>query len=116
MAGASQLQLNVVASDRPLWSGAVASAMIPVYEGAMGVLPNHQPMLVLLKPGKVAITLPDGTRRNFQVGEGFASFDSNKLTLAVETGSESETAPGVAAEGVAAQDGTEAGSSAEAGV
>lgn len=85
MAGAT-MQVNIVAADRPLWSGTAKSVTIPASEGGMGILPNHEPVLTVIKDGTVAVVDPDGVRHSFIVTDGFISFDSNKLTVAVERG------------------------------
>ena len=85
MAGTT-MQVNIVAADRPLWSGTAKSVTIPASEGGMGILPNHEPVLTVIKDGTVAVVDPDGVRHSFDVTDGFISFDSNKLTVAVERG------------------------------
>ncbi|SCC10147.1 ATP synthase F1 subcomplex epsilon subunit [Bifidobacterium bohemicum] len=82
------LDVNVVAADRPLWHGKARSATIPATSGGMGILPQHEPILTVLEKGRVTIVELDGTRRSFMVDDGFASFDSNRLTVAVERGEE----------------------------
>ncbi|BDR54050.1 F0F1 ATP synthase subunit epsilon [Bombiscardovia apis] len=83
-ASKNTMQVNVVATDRPIWSGQARSATIPATQGAMGILPDHQPILTLVKKGTVTVVGTDGKRSNFEVDDGFVSFDSNKLTIAVE--------------------------------
>lgn len=58
----------------------------PASEGGMGILPNHEPVLTVIKEGTIVVVDPDGSRRSFEVTDGFISFDSNKLTVAVERG------------------------------
>ena len=85
MAG-STMQVNIVAADHPVWSGQAKSVVIPAYEGAMGILPNHQPVLTLFQEGVVTVTDTNDEKHEFEVTDGFISFDSNKLTVAVERG------------------------------
>lgn len=92
MAG-STMKVNIVASDRPLWTGEAKSVSIPASEGGMGILPNHEPMLTVIGKGTISAVDADGKRHTFEVNDGFASFDSNSLTVAVETGVESEKNP-----------------------
>lgn len=85
MAG-SIMQVNIVAADHPVWEGTAKSVTIPASEGGMGILPDHEPVLTLIKEGTVTVIDPDGERHVFEVTDGFISFDSNKLTVAVERG------------------------------
>ena len=52
----------------------------------MGILPDHQPILTLFKEGVVTVTDMNDEKHEFEVTDGFISFDSNKLTVAVERG------------------------------
>ncbi len=84
MAEQPTMQVNIVAADHPVWSGEAVSAVIPASEGDMGILPNHEPVLTVIKQGKLTVVEPGGERHVFEVSDGFISFDSNKLTVAVE--------------------------------
>ncbi|MBM6700091.1 F0F1 ATP synthase subunit epsilon [Bifidobacterium pullorum subsp. saeculare] len=86
MAGSESptMQVNIVAADRPVWHGEARSVTIPASEGGMGILPNHEPVLTVIKQGMVTVVSADGTRQTLEVADGFISFDSNKLTVAVE--------------------------------
>ena len=85
MAG-STMQVNIVAADHPVWHGEATSATIPASEGGMGILPDHEPVLTVIKEGTIVVVDPEGNRLSFEVTDGFISFDSNKLTVAVERG------------------------------
>ena len=52
----------------------------------MGILPDHEPVLTVIKEGTIVVVDPEGERHSFEVTDGFISFDSNKLTVAVERG------------------------------
>ncbi len=52
----------------------------------MGILPDHEPVLTVIKEGTIVVVDPEGNRLSFEVTDGFISFDSNKLTVAVERG------------------------------
>ena len=86
MAGSnkSTMQVNIVAADHPVWHGEATSVTIPASEGGMGILPDHEPVLTVIKQGSVTVVEPTGARRSIDVSDGFISFDSNKLTVAVE--------------------------------
>ena len=73
MAGLT-MQVNIVAADHPVWHGTAKSVTIPAFEGGM------------VTEGTIVVVDPDGSRRSFEVTDGFISFDSNKLTVAVERG------------------------------
>ncbi|MEK0306082.1 F0F1 ATP synthase subunit epsilon [Bifidobacterium favimelis] len=78
------MQVNIVAADRPVWTGQARSAMVPATAGSMGIMPDHEPLLTLLQKGRITVVTQDGSQRTFNVDSGFASFDSNRLTVAVD--------------------------------
>lgn len=80
------MRVNIVAADHPVWEGKAKVVTIPASEGSMGILPDHEPVLTVIKQGTVSVTDPEGERHSFEVSDGFISFDSNNLTVAVERG------------------------------
>lgn len=86
----SVMKVNIAASDRPIWSGEAAYVVVPATNGAMGILPDHEPILSLLTEGKLVVTEPSGNKHSFLVRDGFVSFDSNTVTVAVEHSSQEE--------------------------
>lgn len=78
------MEVNIVSAARPVWHGTAKSVTIPAYNGGMGILPDHEPVLTVIKEGTVLVVEPDGAKRSFEVTDGFISFDSNKLTVVVE--------------------------------
>ena len=59
MAG-STLQVNIVAADHPVWHGTAKSVTIPASEGGMGILPDHEPVLTVIKEGTIVVVDPEG--------------------------------------------------------
>lgn len=84
------MKVNIVAADHPVWHGEATSVTIPASEGGMGILPDHEPVLTVIKQGTLTVVEPDGDRHMFEVTDGFISFDSNKLTVAVERGHDAQ--------------------------
>lgn len=84
MSSSATFNVNLVAADRPVWSEETKAAVIPAESGAMGILPNHEPVLTVIKKGEVRLTPVEGEDVRFIVTDGFAAFDDNKLTIAVE--------------------------------
>ena len=78
------MTVNIVAADRPVWNGTATSVTVPSTEGGMGILPNHEPVLSVSNEGELKGHGVDGAVHEFRVADGFISFDSNKLTVAVE--------------------------------
>ena len=52
----------------------------------VNIVAADHPVLTVIKQGTLTVVEPDGDRHMFEVTDGFISFDSNKLTVAVERG------------------------------
>lgn len=84
----AHLDVDVVAADRRVWSGEASMVSAPAYEGDIGILPGHTPLLAVLREGKVRITTADGNVRAYQVDSGFLSVDVDTVTVVVHAASD----------------------------
>lgn len=82
MASTGHLSVEIVAPDRVLWHGEARSVSVPAAEGDMGLLPGHESVLALLRPGTLRVHSNGGVTE-FPVTEGFLSFDSDAVTVVV---------------------------------
>ena len=62
MSEKATMQVNIVCAEHPVWSGEALQVTIPASGGQMGILPNHEPVLTLIKQGKLAVVEKDGSR------------------------------------------------------
>lgn len=79
------LDLEIVSPEKLLLSRPVDMVVIPAAEGEMGVLPNHSPMIVLLRGGVIRLYQGgmgsgDVTDRLFVSG-GFAEVTGTRVTV-----------------------------------
>ena len=82
-AGDKTIKVNIVSETKPIWKGTAYSAVILAVGGQMGVLPNHEPFILLLNAGEIKVYGQSGQTYRFNCESGFASFDTNSLTVAV---------------------------------
>ncbi|MDO5034918.1 MAG: F0F1 ATP synthase subunit epsilon [Actinomycetaceae bacterium] len=80
------LQVEVVTRTERLWHGRATSVVVPAIEGDLGVLTGRAPLLAVLRPGSVAIETELEGRKIIKVSGGFASVDSDFVTIVVEEG------------------------------
>ena len=73
--------LEVVSPEKLLLSRDVDMVVIPAAEGDMGVLPNHAPMIVLLRGGVIAITEGGRVTDRLFVSGGFAEITPERCTV-----------------------------------
>jgi F-type H+-transporting ATPase subunit epsilon len=81
MADNDQLQVELVAADRTVWSGQATMVVAKTAEGDIGVLRNHMPVLSLLVDGVVEIVPIDGERMYAAVDGGFLSVANNRVSI-----------------------------------
>ena len=79
------LHFELVSPARLLFSGDVASVILPGSEGEMTILPNHAPLLATLKPGVVTVGKDSGSSERIFVRGGFAEVNPQGLTVLAET-------------------------------
>ena len=79
-----QLQVELVAADRTVWSGQATMVIARTTEGDVGVLRNHAPLLSLLVDGVVEITPVDGDGLVAAVDGGFLSVANNRVSILSE--------------------------------
>ena len=65
---ADTFQIEVATPERLLIQETVTQAQIPAQDGAIGILPEHAPLLSLLGTGELTFTGPSGLRRMFISG------------------------------------------------
>ena len=74
-------QCTIVTPEQQLLDQAVTQAILPVFDGQIGILTDRAPMLAKLGLGKLQIDLPGGKQEIFLVDGGIAQMKDNKLTV-----------------------------------
>lgn len=82
----SELQVRVVSPDSVLYEGPAASVVAPAWDGKVGVLPGHAPMIALLGLGELSIDLPEGGSERFFVAGGVLKVAGDDLLILTEYG------------------------------
>jgi F-type H+-transporting ATPase subunit epsilon len=80
-ADTDQLQVELVAADRTVWSGQATMVSAKTAEGDIGILRNHMPVLSLLVDGVVEITPTEGEKLYGAVDGGFLSVANNRVSI-----------------------------------
>lgn len=78
------LTVQIVGPDRSLWSGEASAVSVPAAEGVLGILPGRQPVLAVLRPGKVQISQTGGGTETVDIVGGFVSFDDDDVMIVVD--------------------------------
>ena len=75
-----KLQFDLVSPERLVISERVDSVTIPGVEGDFGVLPNHSPVMAMIREGELIVE-NDGTQRSFALSGGFADVTPEGVTV-----------------------------------
>jgi F-type H+-transporting ATPase subunit epsilon len=80
----ADLEVEIVAADHFVWSGAASLVKARTADGEIGILPGHTPVLAILAPGELAIQPVHGDRITVTVDGGFFSVDSNRVVIVAD--------------------------------
>jgi len=76
----SELKVVVVTPERTTLEQAIESVVVPMFDGELGVLKGHAPMIGALGPGELRATW-DGQTHRYYVDGGFVQVLDNVVTV-----------------------------------
>ena len=82
----ANFHFDLVAPDKLLFSGEVDQVDLPGAEGDFGVLADHAPMVVLLRPGVISVIV-GGQAERIVIFGGFAEISPQGLTVLADNAS-----------------------------
>jgi len=75
-------KIDIVSPERLIFSDqSVQEVVLPSYEGEMGILKDHIPIISFLRPGIVKILKSSKNVNSFFVQDGIIEFYNNNLTI-----------------------------------
>ena len=75
--------VEIISPDKSILKQETNEVTIPSYEGQMGILKNHIPLITFLRPG--IITIKTNVEKKFYVEEGTVEFSNNNLLILTST-------------------------------
>jgi len=78
------LRVRVVSPAETVFEGAAAAVVAPAWDGRVGVLPGHAPLLTLLGMGELTVDLPGGGSQTFHVAGGVMKVEDDQVTALTE--------------------------------
>ncbi len=85
----ASFHFDLVAPDKLLFSGEVDQVDLPGIEGDFGVLAEHAPMIVLLRPGIISVIV-GGQAERIVIFGGFAEISPQGLTVLADNASSAQ--------------------------
>lgn len=83
MAKPTRLSVAVITPSATVYEGEADMVVVPAWDGEVGFLRDHAPMMALLGDGVMRVTL-DGTERQFHVAGGFVQVADNVVSVLSE--------------------------------
>ena len=78
--------IEIISPDRSIIKAETSEVVIPSFEGEMGNLKDHIPLITFLRPG--LINIKTNTDQKFFVEEGTVEFSNNNLLILTSTAKE----------------------------
>ena len=75
--------VEIITPDQSILKSEASEVTIPSYEGQMGILKDHIPLITFLRPGLILIKNQDENK--FYVEEGTVEFSNNNLLILTST-------------------------------
>ncbi len=80
---AGTLQVSVISPEQVLYEGAATAVTAPAFDGEVGILPMHAPLMTLLGTGTLRVESLDGLRQ-FTVSGGFLQVVDDTVRVVTE--------------------------------
>ena len=77
--------VEIISPDQTILKQEANEVTIPSYEGQMGILNNHIPLITFLRPGIITINTKTDVEKKFYVEEGTVEFSNNNLLILTST-------------------------------
>ena len=78
------LRIRVVSPEEVVFDGEVSALVAPAWDGRVGVLPGHAPMLALIGSGELNLDRAGGGSDTFHVAGGVLKVERNVVTVLTE--------------------------------
>ena len=93
MAEEATIRVRVVSSEALVFEGEASSVVAPGWDGMVGILPNHAPMIALLGEGKLSVDRVGGGGEEYHVAGGVLKVENNQVTILPEKYSGVDSSP-----------------------
>lgn len=81
--GGGALQVVVISPERTVFEGTADSVVVPAWNGKLGILRGHAPLMALLGRGELRVTR-GGSTETFAVEGGFLQVVDDRVTVLSE--------------------------------
>ena len=82
------LRVSIISPERVLYEGETESVVAPAFDGEVGILTSHAPMMTLLGRGELRLGPAGGAARRFSVDGGFLQVVDDRVRVVTERAAE----------------------------
>ena len=79
------MHLDIVSAEQEIFSGVVEMVVATGELGEVGITPGHAPLLTILKPGEIRVSLPGGQQEIYYVSGGMLEVQPYYTTVLADT-------------------------------
>ena len=79
------IRCDIVSAEAEIFHGEATLVVATNEEGELGIAPRHAPLITRLKPGKVVVTLPDGSQVDIAISGGILEVQPQVVTVLADT-------------------------------
>lgn len=83
MATTDRLTVSLISPEATVFEGEATSLVAPAWDGEVGILPHHAPMVALLGKGELRVST-GGAERRFEIEGGFFQVVDDTVTILSE--------------------------------
>ena len=76
--------VEIISPDQSILKSEASEVTIPSYEGQMGILKDHIPLITFLRPGLIVIK-ENSVEKKFFIEDGTVEFSNNNLLILTST-------------------------------
>lgn len=80
----AEMIVEIVSLEQAVWTGTARMVRVRTSEGDIGILPGHEAVAGLLRPGGFALDPLDGSRLEGTIDSGFVFVDSDRVTIVAD--------------------------------
>lgn len=84
------IRFEIVTPERVVLKEEIKQVTIPTEEGELTVLPNHMPLVSIIKPGVIELTNQTGEIKIMSVAGGFLEVLRNKVVILADSAERAE--------------------------
>ena len=79
------MTLEIITAERQVYSDEVDMVIVPGFDGQLGILPRHAPLMTMLKPGELMVRKNGAEDMYVAVSGGFMEVLGNRVSVLADT-------------------------------